>query len=534
MIVFLSTRDYVDGLIAVISTDTKAYTFEINHGVPVLLGSGDLHDVAFDDYSHSAILEGNIETGATASATFTLTVYPTKTVFDAFRTNSSWQMALGFVGAIAICTVLFILYDYLMRNEVTHRQRILDVKRKFVRFVSHEIRTPLNTVCMGLELLQSEMATEQASSATTNTSKKHNSNNSSLVSVADNEEECSTNHVIHDIQENAQLAVEILNDILNYDKIETGTLRLDIGSVPIWKLLSASVHHFQIQAANKKVDLKFKIESQLQKEGEDTLVDLESGNLRTRDAQVIGDNVRLGQAFRNIISNALKFTQPNGKIEVAASYIREGLFDAPPITVDGTDLPHELAMTRPRAGSIHVVIKDNGVGMTKSQLKTVFGEGVQFDANKLQHGGGSGLGLGIAKGVIEQHRGTISVDSDGPNCGTCFIVELPLYLTDDGTHKTVSGSDTEGVTTDEASSIVHHPIEPVDPPIEAKRHILVVEDVHSSCKMLMRLLQRSGHTCISASNGQLAIEAVKDDMAAAEANVDHVPIDCILMDYEST
>ena len=66
----------------------------------------------------------------------------------------------------------------------------------------------------------------------------------------------------------------------------------------------------------------------------------------------------------------------------------------------------------------------------------------------------------------------------------------------------------------------------------SKRRILVVEDVLSSRKMLIRLLERSGHSCLSASHGGEAVQMVADDMAAAKENPDHVPISDILMDYE--
>lgn len=79
-------------------------------------------------------------TGASASTSYTLTVYPTQGMFDQFSTKSPLAVALGLIGVIAICTSIFFIYDTLMRHESRHRKMILEMKRRFIRFLSHEIR----------------------------------------------------------------------------------------------------------------------------------------------------------------------------------------------------------------------------------------------------------------------------------------------------------------------------------------------------------------------------------------------------------
>lgn len=138
--------DYVNGLTCVVSTKTASQTYEIQSGIPVLMGPGDLHDPKFDKYAHSITLN-DIETGASASIAYTLTVYPTHSMFDHFHTSSPRAVALAFFGVIVICAAIFLLYDCLMRHEAHQRTLVLEMKRRFVRYISHEIRTPLNTVC---------------------------------------------------------------------------------------------------------------------------------------------------------------------------------------------------------------------------------------------------------------------------------------------------------------------------------------------------------------------------------------------------
>ena len=72
-------------------------------------------------------------------------------------------------------------------------------------------------------------------------------------------------------------------------------------------------------------------------------------------------------------------------------------------------------------------MKDSGAGMTQDQLNKLFGKGVQFNVNELQHGNGSGLGLYISKGIVEQHNGQLLCKSKGLGCGTSFMMRMPVY-----------------------------------------------------------------------------------------------------------
>jgi signal transduction histidine kinase/ActR/RegA family two-component response regulator len=508
--------DYVNGLTCVVSTETVAYTFEIQDGIPELVGYGDLHDPEYTSYGESVVLN-EIETGSSTSALYTLTVYPTAEMFNEFSTNSPTTVAAGFAGVIAAVACLFLGYDYLMRREAAERNTILEMKRRFVAFISHEIRTPLNTVCMGLELLQSELKEPKGLDAETSSSIDPSSGQVTDEDVA------FWLNVTEDTNENAHIAVEILNDLLNYDKLETGTLELETEPVFIWDLIEKTVNQFGIQAANRRIDLKLEMERPPSGLAIPDVEGVESFD----PYNVIGDGMRLSQVIRNLISNALKFAPENSTVQVMATYNPNGLPKAEPMLLGSEDAPrHE------RAGSVMLCVQDRGVGLSSEQLSLLFNEGVQFDANRLQHGGGSGLGLSIAKGLVEQHRGTISADSPGIGHGSTFAVELPLYEFEEGELKAAmeDKDSTTAPTSNEAN--LGDSSGDVKPAAPLTRRVLVAEDSASSRKMLIRLLERSGHSCVPAANGREAVDIMKEDLLASQSNANHVPIDSVLMDFE--
>lgn len=532
--------DYVNGLTCVVSTTTASFTYEVQSGgVIQLMGDGDMHDERYDDYAHSVVLN-EIQTGADTSAVYTLTVYPSATMFQTFATKSPLVVALAFLGVILFCAMLFFLYDVLMRHEAEQRKLILDMKRRFVRFISHEIRTPLNTVCVGLELLERELKKDTPKGGV----------DKDGTSATPTLEDMNFWHTITiDMKENAGIAVSILNDMLNYDKLETKTLELETEEVNPWALIEQTVNQFQLQSIDRDVDIKLTIEQPEYGSNRSSIVEsLRSENCRSDggptdiengDLCVIGDEVRLSQVFRNIISNALKFTPKDGKIIVSVTHVVKGLPNA-----DGMFLKENPIASEYRCGSLLVRITDSGVGLTKEQLEMLFGEGVQFDANKLQHGGGSGLGLNIAKGIVELHHGTIEAQSEGQGHGTSFVIELPLYtiISSGDEHNGEEGTSPTQKQTEIGSCDMVENTEPLQK--KKKRRILVVEDALSSRKMLIRLLEREGHTCLGASNGRDAVEMVEHDMERSRLDMSlrqqgyespapqNNRFDDILMDFE--
>lgn len=171
-------------------------------------------------------------------------------------------------------------------------------------------------------------------------------------------------------------------------------------------------------------------------------------------------------------------------------------------------------------GTVSIEVIDQGVGMTQDQVDSVFEDGTQFDANKLQAGGGSGLGLNIARGIVIEHGGSLTCSSEGIGKGTTFTLCTSLYTDQNSPtpemapsgHFDNSKHDEENVG--DANFTV---------PL---LHVLVVDDSLTNRKLCQRLLERNGHTTEGASNGKEAVEMVKNSLKSRKY------YDSILLDYE--
>lgn len=189
----------------------------------------------------------------------------------------------------------------------------------------------------------------------------------------------------------------------------------------------------------------------------------------------------------------------------------------------------------------HIIFRvvDSGPGMTSDQLSRLFQDGVQFNANELQGGGGTGLGLFIAKGIISQHDGRLTASSDGLGHGALFEIILPLWKLESDESAIDAGPkpkqglntllETTSMTSNTDENALLEPTEKtlstVDEP-KSSVHVLVVDDVKSNRKLLRRLLENRGHQCDEAADGKEAVEMTK------KAYENGYPYDSILLDYE--
>ena len=112
---------------------------------------------------------------------------------------------------------------------------------------------------------------------------------------------------------NAQSSVDVLNDLLNYDKVEMGTLALEFSVVPIWQLIERTKNEFTLPAAAKHLEYSLEFDHNSDDDIEKAkLSSSENLSQYVKDMKVVGDTIRITQVLRNLLSNAIKFTKDRG------------------------------------------------------------------------------------------------------------------------------------------------------------------------------------------------------------------------------
>ena len=224
------------------------------------------------------------------------------------------------------------------------------LKDQFLATLSHELRTPLNAILGYARLLQTDaIAPEKRQQA------------------------------FEIIARNAIVQNQLIEDLLDISRITRGQVRLEPTPVPLAAVLREAVEVVRPSADARRISL-------------DVDLDPSAG-------PVNADAARLQQVFWNLLTNAVKFTDPGGRV---------------------------VATLRRVDDVIEVSVMDSGIGISSDFLPFVFEPFRQADARPARVHGGLGLGLAISRELVELHGGTIAAASDGPGTGATFTVRLPV------------------------------------------------------------------------------------------------------------
>lgn len=296
--------------------------------------------------------------------------------------------------------------------------RAKHAEERFLAKMSHEIRTPLNAV-IGMSYL--------------------------LKGTEINQEQ---KEYVDVISRSGNLLLNLINDILDYSKVNSGQIQVRQTPVNLNVLLTDLAQTFRLKTLDKPLSIK-------------TDIDVEEG-------AVLADETLLNQVFMNLMSNAEKFTE-EGSITIVAQ----------PLAEIGDTLTYQFT------------VEDTGSGIAPDRLEAIFQEFVQEDGVILRDSkGGTGLGLAITKKIVELMDGKIWAEST-LNLGTSvhFVVPFEIAKTN---------------VIDKSSSVTLDASQAVDSKIDSSLSILVAEDNSMNQKYISRILDKIGVYYELVENGHLA------------------------------
>ncbi len=388
---------------------------------------------------------------------------------------NTWWAHLIYI--VAVMGIIYWLYKNIVNRERLQSNLQLErstrenseslhkAKIQFFTNLSHELRTPLTLIIGPME---------------------------KLISLHEGSKYM--REQLYVINQNAHRLLRLVNQLLDFRKAESGNLQLKVAQGNIVNFIREIILSFQGFAAQKKIELIF------------------SGEFD--DIQVYYDRDQLEKVLYNLISNALKYTNENGKVVVKTNWV------APGERINITDLSDDHPLIR--NGFVELSVRDNGIGIAFEHQEDIFKRFFVVEDDENHHDIGTGIGLSLVKTLVEMHHGIITVDSALGEF-TEFKIKLPLgndFIDEKDIIKDFRNS--EDIVNygheihEEAVShepLLHHPladdkVEQEDLPI-----LLVIED-NTDVRNYITSVFESEYKLYESTNGvdalELAMEVIPD------------------------
>ncbi len=309
-----------------------------------------------------------------------------------------WVHQLNFNGEVQFMGVI---------RDISERKHVDRIKTEFISTVSHELRTPLTSIRGSLGILKSGVLGKFPPKATR------------MIELAHN---------------NTERLINLVNDILDAEKIQAGKMELKFAPVNITELVKQSIAANETYAQSCQVLL--------------SLAD------NPPEFWVYADSYRLQQVMANLISNAAKFSPKNAIVSITIN--KQG------------DL-------------IRISVSDHGIGIPEQYRSKIFQKFSQVDSSDSRQKGGTGLGLNITKAIIEHHGGHIDYTTQEGQ-GSTFFFELLEYHTAEKSAVNKAPSKKPSQTTNTVKDAKTN--------IKKRGHILVLEDEKDIANLLSLLLEQ--------------------------------------------
>ena len=243
------------------------------------------------------------------------------------------------------------LFYIKMRNDVYIEQRVSELKIRFFTNISHELRTPLTLIMGPIQELKQKQ--------------KLDDKGQQYMAL---------------IEKSANQMLQLVNQILDFRKIQNGKMVLHVSKVELNKLVDSLRKEFEVLSEEKEISF--------------------SSQLADQEIMLWADKEKLEIVIRNILSNAFKFTQAGGSIFVTTGLSEDKL-------------------------RCYVKVEDTGIGIPQNKLSEIFERFSQGESSKNAYYQGTGIGLALSKEIVSLHHGEITADGK-PDIGSVFTIELML------------------------------------------------------------------------------------------------------------